>query len=187
MSTTIGQLPHFDVSTPNFTPIGTTYLTGSGPGSTGSKIVILYGSSDGQTRKRLALRRYVYRFIETSVDIRFIFFATYKGVRNRDSLPLYVGDANDVNDRFSVYGEPLPLELEPSYITQNLLKTLFLYPNIDDYFFIDGSHSCRMGPPNLYGPKPNFFEIYRYGKLSKDDITKIISFKNNLLATRSII
>jgi hypothetical protein len=186
MSTVIGQLSHFDISTPNFNPIGSSYSTNKGPGRPGTivnKIVITYGSSDGVKRRRLALRRYVYAYAQGA----FIFFQTYKGVRNRQSLPSNVGDVDDLNRRFSIYGQPITTEAEPYYISQSLLKSLFLYPNYMDYFFIDGSHSCRMGGSSQYGPKPNFLEIYRYGKLSKDDITQVISYKNNLLAAREKI
>jgi hypothetical protein len=183
MSTVIGQLSHFDISTPNFNPIGSSYATGDGPGSSGTKIVITYGISVGGSRKRLALRRYVYAYFQNS----FNFAATYKGVRNRQYLPSNVGDIDDLNSRFSIYGEPMITETEPSYISQSLLKSLFLYPNYFDYFFLDCSHSCVMGYSANPMPKPNFLEIYRYGKLSRDDITQVISYKNNLLASRSKI
>lgn len=178
MSTIIGQLSHFDISTPNFDPIGSSYTVPNG-----TKIIIPYGSSDGEKRKRLALRRYVYYYIFNNFD----FVGSYKGVRNRTTLPSNVGDTDDLNTRFALYGSLVSSETAPSYITQDLLNTLFLYPNSTDFFFIDGSHSCRMGPPSIYGPKPNFFEIYRYGKLSKTDSTQVLSFKNNLISSRSKI
>jgi hypothetical protein len=186
MSIVIGQLPHFDISTPNFDPIGSSYSTNKGPGPGGiffNKIVITYGSSVGASRTRLALRRYVYAYTQNS----FNFIATYKGVRNKQNLPFNVGDIDDLNARFAIHGQQITNEGEPYYISQVLLKSLFLYPNYLDYFFLDGSHYGRRGASSDGVPKPNFFEIYRYGKLSKDDITKVVSYKNNLLAARSKI
>lgn len=187
MSITVGQTPHFDISTVNFSPIGSTYLTGDGPGSAGSKIVILYGSSIGAKRKKIALRRYVYQYIprEFSIGDDFYFVATYKGARNRSVLPSYVGDTNDLNTRAIIHGTELPLETNPIHITQALLKDLFLYPLFEDYFFLDCSISVRVGASIIPKSKPNFLEIYRYGKLSKDDTTKVIAFKNNLINPRS--
>lgn len=182
MSTIIGQLSHFDISTPNFDPIGSLRSMGN----TSARIVLTYGESAGIKRKRLALRRYVYVYLNSS----FVFLSTYKGVRNRNTLPSYVGDTDDLNIRSAIYSQPMPLEGEPYYINQSLLNSLFLYPNVLDYFFLDCSHSCRMGGsvgnPN-YRVAPNFLEIYRYGKLSKEDITKVIALKNNLISTRSVI
>ena len=184
MSITVGQTPHFDISTVNFSPIGSTYLTGDGPGSAGSKIIIMYGSSSGAKRKKIALRRYVYQYL---IEDNFSFVTTYKGVRNRSVLPSYVGDTNDLNNRAITHGTELPLEPDPTHITQTLLKSLFLYPNFQDYFFLDCSISIRVGASIVPESKPNFLEIYRYGKLSKDDTTKVIAFKNNLINPRSKI
>lgn len=182
MSITVGQTPHFDISTVNFSPIGSTYLTGDGPGSAGSKIVIMYGSSVGGKRKRIALRRYVYQYL---IEDNFSFVTAYKGVRNRSVLPSYVGDTNDINARAIIHGTELPLETNPTHITQALLKDLFLYPLFQDYFFLDCSISIRVGASIVPESRPNFLEIYRYGKLSKDDTTKVIAFKNNLINPRS--
>ena len=142
MSITVGQIPHFDISTVNFSPIGSTYLTGAGPGSAGSKIVILYGSSSGAKRKKIALRRYVYQYL---IEDNFSFVTTYKGVRNRSVLPSYVGDTNDLNNRTITHGIELPLEPDPTHITQTLLKSLFLYPNFQDYFFLDCTVPAMIG------------------------------------------
>ena len=60
MATGYGQLPHFDISKPLFTPLAR----------------IVHGSSTGITRSKLAIRRYTYRYTNNS----FVFLNLIKGL-----------------------------------------------------------------------------------------------------------
>lgn len=154
MATNYGQPPHFDISKPLFAPLAR----------------IEYGSSTGTKRHKLAIRRYTYKYTNNS----FVFFKTYKGVRQRYSPRISsVVDTNNVN--FRNYHAVETLEGAPEFITQNLLKSLFAYPNEGGIFFIEGRIKKWYTPesggkPEFTFAAPDWFDIYRYGKIINNQI-----------------
>jgi len=156
MATNYGQPPHFDLTKPLFAPLQR----------------IEYGESDGTKRHKLAIRRYTYKYINNN----FVFFKTYKGVRQRHEPRITsVVDAEIVNLKNAAAVETLEGAPEfNEFLTQNLLKNLFAFPNSDGLFFIEGEIRKRYYPAISYfefeGSAPNWFDIYRYGKIVNNQI-----------------
>jgi hypothetical protein len=182
---TYGQHPYFDNSTPDFDQVGETYewpiyyAPGSAPTIKSGGKAILYGSSLGSSRKSVCIRRYVYQY--NIINNIFSYYKTYKGVRNFEQ-PDNVIDVGELNSR-SLTHSTETAETEPIFITQTILQSLFSFPSNGDYFFIEGCHSIRFGDPNQ-GDKsrPNFFKIYRYGKITHNNI--VLVYKNNNIERR---
>jgi hypothetical protein len=155
MATNYGQLPHFDISKPLFAPLTR----------------IEYGSSAGITRNKLAIRRYTYTYTNNS----FVFLKSYKGVRQNPSRITSVVDNSDVNSRSTLHATET-LESAPTFLTQSILRSIFAYPNDGGIFFIEGRIKKRYFPPSgrgtleLTGTAPDWFDIYRYGKIINNQI-----------------
>jgi len=184
-----GQAPHFNTDSVSFDPVGTIYNyapDNKGNGLPDYNLAIQYGTSFGNKRKEMCLRRYVYQYnINTNI---FTYYKTYKGVRNFKNLNSVV-DLEELNNRSQTHATEINNESEPTFITNNILHSLFSFPSHNDYFFVEGSHynnvinqnNLDMKPPNkVIEPidKPNFFKIYRYGKIVDN---KIVVCKNNFL------
>lgn len=148
MATNYGQPPHFDISRPFF-----------------SLARIEYGESAGRSRVQLAIRRYTYRYTNNS----FVFLKTYKGVRQNSARITSVVDSSNVNSR-SVLHAFETLEGAPSFLTQSRLRSIFAYPNEGGIFFIEGKISVRNRDDGNRYPLPNWFDIYRYGKIIDNQI-----------------
>ena len=148
MATNYGQPPHFDLSTPFF-----------------SLARIEYGESAGRSRIQLAIRRYTYRYTNNS----FVFLKTYKGVRQNSSRINNVVDSDDVNNR-SIENAFETAEGAPAFLTQSRLKDIFAYPNEGGIFFVEGKISVRNRDDGNRYPLPNWFDIYRYGKIINNEI-----------------
>lgn len=158
MATNYGQPPHFDISKPLFAPLAR----------------IEYGSSTGVTRNKLAIRRYTYQYINDN----FVFFKTFAGVRQRepDNRITSVNDTSNINTRNAVHSIEKVSETSPTFITQTLLNNLFDYPSKIGLFFIEGVIRKRYFPPSGRGDlgltftAPEWFDIYRYGKIINNQI-----------------
>ena len=148
MATNYGQLPHFDISRPFF-----------------SLARIEYGESAGKSRVQLAIRRYTYSYTNNS----FVFLKSYKGVRQNPSRITSVVDNSDVNSR-SILHASETLESAPTFLTQSKLRSIFAYPNEGGIFFIEGRISVRNRDDGGRFPLPNWFDIYRYGKIINNQI-----------------
>ena len=155
MATNYGQLPHFDISKPLFTPLAR----------------IVHGSSAGITRNKLAIRRYTYIYTNNS----FVFLKSYKGVRQNPTRITSVVDNSDVNSRSTLHASET-LESAPTFLTQGILRSIFAYPNDGGIFFIEGRIKKRHFPPSGRGnpncafTAPDWFDIYRYGKIINNQI-----------------
>lgn len=184
MSTIYGQSPHFNNSDPYFDPIGESYPVSNSNGlptlKSGGK-GIFYGSSSGSSRKSFCIRRYVYQY--NFINKNFIFYKTYKGVRNFEQ-PNNVIDIDELNARSLIHSTEILTENEPSFITQSILNSLFSFPSDNDYFFVEGVHSIR-GGHGVAITGSNFFKIYRYGKITQNNI--ILIYKNNHIERRESI
>jgi hypothetical protein len=181
---TYGQHPYFDNSTPDFEPIGSSYLTDrtEPPTLSSSGKAILYDSSIGDSRSKACLRRYSYQYnINTNI---FTYYKTYKGVRNFEQ-PDSVIDITELNARSLIHSTEIIGSSAPSFIDQNILQTLFKFPSHNDYFFVEGSHYYQKGADEDNGgsDRNNFFKIYRYGKITSNNI--ILIYKNNNESRRS--
>jgi hypothetical protein len=177
MSQVYGQRPHFDNNNVSFDPIGQSYGFGSDfPPTlkTGGKAIVYESSPGGSSRKSLCIRRYVYQY--TSINNAFNYYKTYKGVRNFEQ-PNSVADVSELNSRSLIHSTEILGENEPTFITQDILKSLFSFPSNNNYFFIEGVHSIRIKGKYEYGAKPNYFKIYRYGKITSNNI--VLVYKNN--------
>ena len=163
MATNYGQPPHFDLSGPFFEPLAR----------------IEYGSSTGSKRLKMAIRRYTYKYI----DDNFIFFKTYKGVRQNANRITSVNDTYNLNLRKLDAAETI--EPSPSFITQNLLTSIFDYPSSKGLFFIEGVIQKRHSgsKPEFEWTAPNWFDIYRYGKIINNEI--IVLKERSDLITRN--
>jgi hypothetical protein len=153
MATNYGQPPHFDLSRPFF-----------------SLARIEYGSSTGTVRMKIAIRRYTYRYTNNS----FVFLKSYKGVRLNPSRITSIVDNSDVNSRSTLHASET-LESAPTFLTQSILRSIFAYPNEGGIFFIEGRISVRYYPPartilDFEGEAPDWFDIYRYGKIINNQI-----------------
>jgi hypothetical protein len=182
MTNVYGQPPHFDNNDPYFDPVGETYSFYTPPTLKSGGKAILYGSGSTGSRKNLCIRRYVYQYI--SMNDNFNYYKTYKGVKNFEQ-PDNVIDISELNSRSLVHSSEVTGESEPTFITQSILKSLFSFPSNNSYFFIEGVHSIAIEKepgdfPNL--PIPNFFKIYRYGKITQNNI--VIVYKNNNIERR---
>jgi len=168
MATTYGQPPHFDLSKPLFTPLAR----------------IQYGSSIGNNRIKMAIRRYVYQYVNNS----FVFLKTYKGTRQNPNRIKNVVDVNDINFR-DTFNSVETLESSPEFITQDLLNSIFSFPNNGGIFFIEGRISKRHSPPSsnpdFEWEAPNWFDIYRYGKIVNNKIV-VLKEREGDLITRDI-
>ena len=153
MATNYGQLPHFDISKPLFTPLAR----------------IVHGSSAGTKRCKLAIRRYTYRYTNNS----FVFLKSYKGVRQNPTRITSVVDNSDVNNRSTLHASET-LESAPTFLTQSILRSIFAYPNDGGTFFIEGRinkwYFAQNGKPELTFTAPEWFDIYRYGKIINNQI-----------------
>jgi len=156
MATNYGQPPHFDISKPLFAPL----------------VRIEYGSSTGTKRSKLAIRRYTYQYINDS----FVFFKTFAGVRQRgpDNRITSVNDTSNINIRNGHAVEKVS-ETSPTFITQTLLNSLFDHPSKIGLFFIEGRIYKQYIPDNGGKPEftftaPEWFDIYRYGKIINNQI-----------------
>lgn len=153
MATNYGQLPHFDISKPLFTPLAR----------------IVHGSSAGTKRCKLAIRRYTYIYTNNS----FVFLKSYKGVRQNPTRITSVVDNSDVNSRSTLYASET-LESAPTFLTQSILKSIFAYPNDGGIFFIEGRIKKRYFPAvaelQYTYTAPEWFDIYRYGKIINNQI-----------------
>lgn len=167
MATNYGQPPHFDISKPLFAPLAR----------------IEYGSSTGTKRHKLAIRRYTYKYTNNS----FVFLKTYKGVRQRYSPRINsVVDTENVNLRNISAVETL--EGAPSFLTQSRLRSFFAYPNEGGIFFIEGRIKKWYTPewggkPKYTFTAPDWFDIYRYGKIINNQI--VILKESEELITRN--
>lgn len=184
MSIIFGQPPYFDTNDPYFNPIGDSYLTENteNPTPTSSGKAILYGSTTGNTRVKFCLRRYIYRF--DSITNAFIYYKTYKGVRNSFEQPNNVTNITELNNRSLIHSTEILNAPEPTFLTQSLFQDLFKYPKNNDYFFVEGSHHKLINTTN--GPsqtRPMFYKIYRYGKITSNNV--VIVYKNNNEERRS--
>lgn len=176
---TYGQHPYFDNSTPNFGQVGEAYETISISPATPKSggYAIKYGLSYGNTRRRRCIRRYVYQY--SSVGNIFNYYKTYNGVRNFEQ-PDSVIDVGELNSRSLIHSTEITGETEPVFITQVILNSLFNFPSNDDYFFIEGAHSISFSDIRKKSPsrdRPNFFKIYRHGKITHNNI--VLVYKNN--------
>lgn len=149
MATNYGQPPHFDLSKPLFTPI----------------LRIEYGETAGKSRVQLAIRRYTYRYTNNS----FVFLKSYKGVRQNANRIKNVVDSNDVNNRGTEYAFETA-ESAPTFLTQSRLRDIFAYPNEGGIFFVEGKISVRNRDDGNRDPLPNWFDVYRYGKIINNQI-----------------
>lgn len=153
MATGYGQLPHFDISKPLFTPLTR----------------IVHGSSTGTKRNKLAIRRYTYRYTNNS----FVFLKSYKGVKQNPIKITSVVDNSDVNSRSTLYASET-LESAPTFLTQSILRSIFAYPNDGGIFFIEGRIKKRYFPGTakleFTYTAPEWFDIYRYGKIINNQI-----------------
>lgn len=173
MSTVYGQPPYFDNNDPYFDPVGEFYPFGPDvPTSKSGGKAIAYGSSFGPTRKRLCIRRYVYQY--SAINNVFNYYKTYKGVRNFEQ-PDSVIDIDELNARSLIHSTEITTENEPLFITQSILNSLFSFPSNNSYFFIEGVHSIKIGGGDI--SHPSFFQIYRYGKITENNV--VIIYKNN--------
>ena len=148
MATNYGQPPHFDLSRPFF-----------------SLARIEYGESTGKSRVQLAIRRYTYSYTNNS----FVFLKSYKGVRQNTTRITSVVDNSDVNSRSTLHASET-LESAPSFLTQSRLRSIFAHPNDGGIFFIEGKISVRNRDDGFHLPLPNWFDIYRYGKIIDNQI-----------------
>jgi hypothetical protein len=168
MATNYGQPPHFDISNPLFAPL----------------VRIEYGSSTGTKRNKLAIRRYTYRYTNNS----FVFLKSYKGVRQNPSRITSVVDNSDVNSRSTLHASET-LESAPTFLTQSILGSIIAYPNDGGIFFIEGRINKRYfaanGKSEFTGTAPDWFEIYRYGKIINNQIVILKEMEGQL--TRSTI
>jgi hypothetical protein len=149
MATNYGQPPHFDISKPLFAPLTR----------------IVYGTSAGRSRIKLAIRRYTYRYTNNS----FVFLKSYKGVRQNPTRITSVVDNSDVDSRSTLHASET-LESAPTFLTQSTLRSIFAYPNDGGIFFIEGRISIRNRDDGGRFPLPNWFDIYRYGKIINNQI-----------------
>jgi hypothetical protein len=167
MATNYGQPPHFDLSKPFF-----------------SLARIEYSSSTGTCKKKLAIRRYTYNFINNN----FVFNKAYKGVRQNPNRIKSVVDAGDVNTRDTLHAIEVA-ESSPSFATQTFLNSLFNFPNSFGLFFIEGLIKKYHSPPGRDGKplttRPDWFYLYRYGKIINNEI--IILKESEDQITRSTI
>jgi hypothetical protein len=189
-----GQPPYFDNTFVSFSPVGTTYNYAPDDKANGLlnyNLAIQYGMSFGNSRKKMCLRRYVYQYnINTNI---FTYYKTYKGVRNFKNLNSVV-DLDELNARSQIHSTEITDEAEPTFITNSILHSLFSFPSNNDYFFVEGSHYNNIinydyltKPKNkAIQPidKPNFFKIYRYGKIVNNNI---VVCKNNFLISQRIV
>lgn len=163
MATTYGQSPHFDISSPFFDDGNPLYN-------------IQYGLSVGHSRKKIAIRKYVFNYINNT----FVFYKTYDGIKQNQTRINKVNDVEDINLRSSMYYVEKIGEV-PSFITQSFLNSIFLNPSQNNIFFIEGIISKITSPPSRPGryllSLPNLFSLYRYGKIIND---KIIICKENI-------
>ena len=150
MATGYGQPPHFDLSKPLFSPV----------------LRIEYGGSIGSARKKITIRRYTYSYTNNS----FVFLKSYKGVRQNPTRITSVVDNSDVNNRSTLHASET-LESAPSFLTQSRLRSIFAHPNEGGIFFIEGMISKRLSiNPDYYFEAPDWFDIYRYGKIIDNQI-----------------
>jgi hypothetical protein len=186
MSQVYGQRPHFDNNNVSFDPVGTRYdyaAYNKGDGLPGYNLAIQYGLSFGNKRKKTCLRRYV--FIYNASNNIFNYYKTYKGVRNFKNLDSVV-DLDELNARSEIHATEITNENEPTFITQDILKSLFSFPGDNNIFFVEGSHYISVVNTKMQSEaknSPNFFKIYRYGKIIND---KIVVCKNNFLINPNI-
>jgi len=173
--TTYGQPPYFDINNVSFDPIGDKYFYYR---NFGENIAIKYGENYGNKRKNTCLRRYLFTY--NALNNVFNYYKTYKGVRNFKNLDSVV-DLDELNARSEIHAIEITNENEPTFISQNILKSLFVFPGDNNIFFVEGSHYISVVNTKLKSePKnrPNFFKIYRYGKIVDN---KIVVCKNNFL------
>jgi hypothetical protein len=176
---TYGQPPYFDNSTLTFDPIGDEYNYGPlGFQPIGQNIAIQYGSSFGNSRQKFCIRRYVFQYKATNNV--FLYYKTYEGTRG-PSFYSAVNDVTGINE--IILNQPsneITGEDQPTYITNQILHSLFNFSSNDDYFFVEGAHfktkeKIRTSLSSTW--KPNFFKIYRYGKIT--DNNNILLLKQN--------
>jgi hypothetical protein len=187
--TTYGQPPYFDNSTLNFDPIGTQYNYGPlGIQPSGQNKAIQYGSSFGDSRLKLCARRYLFQYQATN-NI-FVYYKTYQGNRGHGSSSS-VNDVAFLNDLIQENILEITNENEPTFLTNDILHSLFSFPSNNDYFFVEGAHFVNRVRRITYEGsdwdnkrmRPNFFKIRRYGKMSSipfnGEISRVLIYKEN--------
>jgi hypothetical protein len=174
---TYGQHPYFDISQANFTPPGEGYIAPgqNTPPSSDQNFAIKYGSNLGNKRNQECLRRYIYQY--NTQGNTFVYYSTHKGVRNFGPIASVI-DLAELNTRSAEHATQLIGATTPSFITNNLLHSLFSFPSNGDFFFVEGAHYTWVmgGRDNSASQQPNFFKIYRYGKMQNG---QIVICKNN--------
>lgn len=162
MANIYGQPPHFDNSTPNFARIGSVLDISNSQTPNNFITTIPFGAVVGNKRnRRQCLRRHIYQYVNDS----FVFYETRKGVRQKFGGISSVADLADLNSRSAIHAA-LTTETAPTYISQELLRSLFAIPSNNSYFFVEGAiaRSNDTGSSGS-GLRPQWFSIYRYGKI----------------------